>query len=124
MELPLNVRRIVSNPAVKKNKNRIALQYGPLVYCVEGTSNGEFDAGGVVVPEGTAFEISYEPSLLGGVNVLRFDAPVVTVNKDSLSVATFRKKITAIPYFSWNNRGANDMQVWLPSGIQQISINE
>jgi DUF1680 family protein len=123
MDLPMKVRKIVSNPAVKQNKNRVALQYGPLVYCVEG-ANDEFDAGGVIVPDGTTFEISYEPSLLGGVNVLRFDAPVVTVNKDSLSVATFRKKITAIPYFSWNNRGANDMQVWLPSGIQQISINE
>lgn len=124
MNLPMKVRRIVSNPAVKQNRNRIALQYGPLVYCVEGTSNDEFDAGGVIVPEGTAFEISYEPSLLGGVNVLRFAAPVVTIGKDGLSVSTVRKKITAIPYFSWNNRGPNEMQVWLPSAIQHISINE
>lgn len=124
MNLPMKVRRIVSNPAVKQNKNRIALQYGPLVYCVEGTPNDEFDAGGVVVPESTAFEISYEPSLLGGVNVLRFAAPVVTIGKDGLSVSTVRKEVTAIPYFSWNNRGANEMQVWLPSAIQHISINE
>lgn len=123
MDLPMKVKRIVSNQAVKQNKNRIALQYGPLVYCVEGASD-EFDAGGVIVPDGTAFEISYEPSLLGGINVLRFEAPVVTVSKDGLSVTTFRKKITAIPYFSWNNRGASEMQVWLPSSIQKISINE
>ncbi len=123
MNLPMKVRRIVSNPAVKQNKNRTALQYGPLVYCVEDANDG-FDAGGVIVPDGTAFEISYEPSLLGGVNVLRFNAPVVTIGKDGLSVSTLIKKVTAIPYFSWNNRGASEMQVWLPSGIQQISINE
>ena len=123
MDLPMKVRKILSNPAVKQNKNRIALQYGPLVYCVEG-ANDEFDAGGVIVPDGTTFEISYESSLLGGVNVLRFEAPVVTVSHDGLSVSTLRKKITAIPYFSWSNRGSTDMQVWLPSGIQQININE
>ena len=123
MDLPMKVRKILSNPAVKQNKNRIALQYGPLVYCVEG-ANDEFDAGGVIVPDGTTFEISYESSLLGGVNVLRFEAPVVTVSHDGLSVSTLRKKITAIPYFSWSNRGSTDMQVWLPSSIQQININE
>ncbi|HTN08586.1 glycoside hydrolase family 127 protein [Agriterribacter sp.] len=124
MELPMKVRRIISNPAVKQNENRVALQYGPLVYCVEGTPNDEFDAGSVIVPAETNFEISYDASLLGGVNVLRFNAPVVTIHKDGLSVSTINKKITAIPYYSWNNRGANDMQVWLPSAIQQISINE
>ena len=123
MDLPMKVRKILSNPAVKQNKNRIALQYGPLVYCVEG-ANDEFDAGGVIVPDGTTFEISYESSLLGGVNVLRFEAPVVTVSHDGLSVSTLRKKITAIPYFSWSNRGSTDMQVWLPSSIHQINLNE
>ena len=123
MDLPMKVRKILSNPAVKQNKNRIALQYGPLVYCVEG-ANDEFEARGVMVQDCTTFEISYESSLLGGVNVLRFEAPVVTVSHDGLSVSTLRKKITAIPYFSWSNRGSTDMQVWLPSSIQQININE
>jgi len=49
---------------------------------------------------------------------------VVTVSSDSLSVTTAMKEITAIPYFSWNNRGENDMQVWLPVTIKKIRINE
>ncbi|HRQ49560.1 MAG TPA: glycoside hydrolase family 127 protein, partial [Agriterribacter sp.] len=122
MELPMKVRRIASNPAVKQNENRVALQYGPLVYCVEDTDN-TVAAKHVIVPPGTAFKTVFEPSLLGGVNTLVFNAPVVTVSANRLSVATRTQKVTAIPYFSWNNRGAHDMQVWLPSAIREISIN-
>ncbi|MBX2920749.1 MAG: glycoside hydrolase family 127 protein [Chitinophagaceae bacterium] len=123
MELPMKVRRIASNAEVKQNANRIALQYGPILYCIEGEKEG-LKAGNVILPDNTVFQISYEPSLLGGVNVVRFDSPVLTVGNNGLSVSTEIKKVTAIPYFSWNNRGANDMQVWLPASIQKITINE
>ena len=122
MELPMKVRTIVSNSEVKQNANRVALQYGPIVYCVEGEKD-KLKAGNIIVPVNTTFETAYEPSLLGGVNVLRFNAPEVVVGSDGLSVSTLTKKITAIPYYSWNNRGANDMQVWLPVSVQKISIN-
>ncbi|MBX3240259.1 MAG: glycoside hydrolase family 127 protein [Chitinophagaceae bacterium] len=123
MELPMKVRRILSNPKVKQNENRVAVQYGPIVYCVEGEKD-VLKAGAVILPGSTSFELSFEPSLLGGVNVIRFDAPVVTVSADGLSVSTLTKKITAIPYFTWNNRGPNDMQVWLPTSIQRVSVND
>lgn len=123
MELPMKVHSIVSNSEVKQNAGRVALQYGPLLYCIEGEKNG-LKAGNVILPGNTTFETAYEPALLGGVNVLRFDAPVVTIGNDGLSVSTLTQKITAIPYYTWNNRGANDMQVWLPVSVQKISINE
>lgn len=123
LELPMKVKRIASNSLVKQNTNRIALQYGPIVYCIEGEKDG-LKAGNVILPAGTTFETAYESSLLGGVNVLRFNAPVVTIGADGLSVVTATKRITAIPYYSWNNRGTNDMQVWLPASIQKVSVNE
>ncbi|MFT3748565.1 MAG: glycoside hydrolase family 127 protein [Agriterribacter sp.] len=123
MELPMKVRRIVSNTQVKQNAGRVALQYGPMVYCIEGEKDG-LRSGNVILPASTSFEAAFDPSLLGGVNVLRFEAPVVTVNPNGLSVSTSAKKVTAIPYYTWNNRGANDMQVWLPVSVQKISINE
>ncbi len=122
IEFPMKVKRVVSNAAVKQNSNRIALQYGPLMYCVEGADNPDANRG-LVVPANTVFETTFVPSLLGGVNTIRFEAPVLTVSDDAQSVSTIKRKITAIPYFSWNNRGANDMQVWLPSVIKDIRIN-
>lgn len=123
IELPMQVRRIVSNPEIKQNSNRVALQYGPLVYCVEDAGN-EGNTNGLIVPPNTTFDTAFEPLLLGGVNVIRFKAPVIIAGNDGLSVSTQTKNITAIPYFSWNNRGANAMQVWLPSSVQKIRINE
>lgn len=121
MELPMSVRRIASNTALEQNENRVALQYGPLVYCVEGEKN-VLESRNVIVPAATSFQVSFEPELLGGINVLRFDAPVLKVDPSGLSVSTQTQQITAIPYFSWNNRGANDMQVWLPASVQKIKI--
>ncbi|MEP7143760.1 MAG: beta-L-arabinofuranosidase domain-containing protein [Ferruginibacter sp.] len=123
VEFPMVVKRVISNPAVLQNSNRIALQYGPIIYCVEGADNSD-GVFGLVVPANTIFETQFEPSLLGGVNTIHFVAPVVTVSSDGQAVNTFSKKITAIPYFSWNNRGSNSMQVWLPATIKNIIINE
>ncbi len=123
VEFPMKVKRIVSNPAVKQDNNRVALQYGPLMYCVEGADNVNVNTG-LVVPASTTFETKFEPALLGGVNTIRFEAPVLTVSSDSQSVSAVKRKITAIPYFSWNNRGANDMQVWFPYQIKNFGINK
>ena len=120
---PMKVQRILSNEAVQQNNDRIALQYGPMLYCVEAADNKE-GALNLIVPANTVFEPVFEPSLLGGVNILRFDAPVIAINSNGESVSVEKRKITAIPYFSWNNRGAGAMQVWLPSVIKTLRINE
>ena len=123
IEFPMEVKRVISNAAIKQNLNRVALQYGPLVYCVEGADN-QGSALNVILPQGTEFQTLFQPALLGGVNTIQFESPVLIINNDGKSVTTERRKITAIPYFSWNNRGANEMQVWLPSVINNIRINE
>lgn len=122
VSMPMEVRRIATIDSVKQNRDRVALQYGPLVYCVEGADNKDI-VPGLVLPSTTKFTINYRPELLGGVNTIQFTAPVVTTGSDGVSVSTQPKQITAIPYFSWNNRGANEMQIWLPSTIKKLQIN-
>ena len=53
------------------------------------------------------------------VNALTAEVPVVTVNEDGISLKTEKKKIIAIPYYTWANRGKNEMQVWLPKKINE-----
>lgn len=120
ISFPMQVRRIIASDSIKQDRDRIALQYGPLVYCVEGIDNE--NVYGLVVPPATTFTTVFRPDLLGGVNTIRFMAPVITTDKDGASVSTLQKEITAIPYFSWNNRGASDMQVWLPARIRKLEI--
>lgn len=119
---PMEVRQVVSRPEVKQNNGRVALQYGPLVYCVEGKDNGD-NAWSIVMPEKASYVANFQPELLGGVNTISFDANVAQVSADGKSVSTVTKKVTAIPYYSWNNRGASTMQVWLPTSIHTLKIN-
>jgi DUF1680 family protein len=120
VSLPMEVRRVEAIDSVKQDRDRIALQYGPLVYCVEGADNENVE--GLIVPSATKFNVQYSPDLLGGVNTIKFTAPVITTGNDGASVYTQQKAITAIPYFSWNNRGAKDMQIWLPSRVRKVAI--
>jgi DUF1680 family protein len=99
LDLPMAVRAVHGNPLVAATKDRIAFERGPIVYCVEAV-NREYvpENLGVVSPSRVATE--FRPDLLGGVDVLLIDS-------------TERERITAIPYFSWNNRGLAPMAVWL-----------
>lgn len=119
---PMEVRKIVAREEVQVNKGRIALQRGPLVYCVEGVDNGG-KAWNFIVPENTRFASKYDPNKLGGITTIQFDAPVMEVVADGSNISSTNKTITAIPYYSWANRGSSEMQVWLPIKISDVKIN-
>lgn len=118
----MEVKKVVAKDSLLQNNNRIALQRGPLVYCVEGVDNNE-QAWNMVVPENTSFVANYNKDLLHGVVTLKAEVPVVNASADGLSVATHKKTITAIPYYAWANRGKSPMQVWLPTKINDIKVN-
>jgi hypothetical protein len=118
---PMEVREIVSRPEVKQNAGRLALQYGPLVYCVEGADN-EGSAWNFILPANASYEVQYEGRLLGGVNTIRFEGKVLSVSPDGQTIHTKNRSIKAIPYYTWNNRGAGEMQVWLPTRFDQLTI--
>ncbi len=118
----MQVREIVSRPELKQNDARIALQYGPMVYCVEGADNSNA-AFNFVVGEKPAYNVEFNAGLLNGINTIRFNANALEIAADGRSVNTIKKQITAVPYYSWNNRGANEMQVWLPTNINKVQVN-
>jgi hypothetical protein len=121
LQLPMPVRRISATDSVKANRDRVALQRGPLVYCVEGVDNGG-KAMNLIVPDGVLFTSQYNADLLGGVVTLQGEAPAVVVSDDGASVTTVTKKITAIPYYAWANRGKGQMQLWLPRKAGDVRV--
>lgn len=122
LKLPMSIKRIESRKEVKQDEDRIALQRGPLVYCVEGADNNG-QAWNMILPDDAAFETSFKNDLLEGVQIIQFDAPTIQVSSDGQSIKTETKKITAIPYYAWCNRGQNAMQVWLPKRIKDVKVN-
>jgi len=122
LSLPMNVQEVAARESITANVDRVALQRGPLVYCVEGADN-DGQAWNILMPENTTFQTSFQKDLLNGVVTIQAEVPVVVVSSDSQNVSTVKKTITAIPYYSWCNRGSNPMQVWLPRKIKDIKLN-
>jgi uncharacterized protein len=123
IDFPMIVRKISSREEVKENHNRVALQYGPLVYCVEGKDNND-KAWNFILAGNDKSEVKYVPGLLGGVNQILFNAKVVDIKSNGGDMGTSVQKITAIPYYAWCNRGSGEMQVWLPTSFTAVRVNE
>jgi len=107
LELPMPVRRVYANPRVRANAGRVALQRGPIVYCVEGVDHGGRVADLVLPPE-APLAAEHRPDLLGGLTVITGKAQRLREGG-----ATEPLALTAIPYYAWDNRGAGEMAVWL-----------
>lgn len=96
MDMPVEV--IASDPRVKENVGKRALQRGPLVYCMEEVDNPElFDR--MALTTNTTFQTVFASHTLDGVETI--------LAKDGLQTATF------IPYYAWDNRTAGKMKVWI-----------
>ena len=121
-KIPMNIKKVVARNELKYNNERIALQRGPLVYCIEGADNNG-KAWNVVAPTKSAFETENFSVLDEKVVSLIADLPVLEIASDGLSAKTSNQKVRAIPYYTWCNRGSNPMQIWLPVSLKDVKIN-
>jgi len=72
--LPMSIRRIVADKKVKDDENLTALEYGPIVYCVEGIDNNN-QVDNLTLPDAAVLKTHKRNDLLGGVNVISEDVP-------------------------------------------------
>ncbi|TMI62562.1 MAG: glycoside hydrolase family 127 protein [Bacteroidetes bacterium] len=122
IDIPLRSQIVKARPELKQDSNRVAIQRGPIVYCIEGADNNG-KAWNIIIPENTKFEAIDYKVQDENIKALTAEVPVVSVGEDGLSIKTEKKKIIAIPYYTWANRGKNEMQVWLPTKITNIKLN-
>ena len=119
--LPMNIRRVLANDNVPADKGKVAIERGPIVYCLEGVDNGG-KLGGMILPDNTPLTSSYAADKLSGVQIISGEANFFTPSADGLTILSDKRKITAIPYFVWNNRGANEMKVWIARKISDLKL--
>jgi DUF1680 family protein len=120
VNLPMEVRRVVANENVKDDIGKVALQRGPLMYCAEWVDNNG-KTSNIIIPANTTFTSEYKPDLLNGVTILKAEVPAVVINNNE-SIATVKQSFTAIPYYSWANRGKGEMMVWFPVQVKDIDL--
>ncbi|MCX7817682.1 MAG: glycoside hydrolase family 127 protein [Kiritimatiellae bacterium] len=114
LRLPMLPRRVRSHPAVSNNAGHVALERGPIVYCIEGADHPGGRVRNLWLPEDAPLSAEERPELLGGVVVIR--APGRARGAVDLGRLEDRPaEILAIPYNVWCHRGANEMRVWIPT---------
>ena len=121
VQLPMDVERVISNENIQANKGLVALQRGPLVYCLEHADN-KGKAMNIIFPDQADFTTSFDPALLGGIMTVHSKVPVAEVSGDGQSIETVLKEIIAIPYYAWANRGEGEMEVWVPRRVTNIRL--
>lgn len=112
LDLPMPVRRVLGNPKIAATKGQVALERGPVVYCLEGIDNAGsvFD---VALPEAAKVVPESKEGLLGGVMVLNIGGARRVKRGDGGKLEVTPANLTAIPYACWNNRGLSPMTVWM-----------
>lgn len=114
LSLEMKPKRIWSNTLVSADAGRIALQYGPIVYCIESVDNGDridelcllHDSDISIIENGFAW----------GLPELEADGL-----REHLSGSLYSSKpptqtpvkLRLVPYFAWGNRGKGEMAVWI-----------
>jgi DUF1680 family protein len=117
--LDMPVERVVANPAVPDNVGKVALQRGPIVYCLEQCDHAA-PVPSISLPD-KAKLTARRVRLLGGCVVIEGAATAVSpadwkgdLYRPSREVQTKKIRIRAVPYSLWANRKPGAMTVWLP----------
>ncbi len=128
LSFPMTAEIVASNPRVAEDTGRVAVQRGPIIYCMEqiDQANGNSLSDLSIAVEqkpGNEFQSEYKNDLLDGVEVLHHKGAAYEVSSSQealYSEASFSARktrpedLTLIPYYAWANRQPTPMQVWVP----------
>ncbi|MGI8743284.1 MAG: glycoside hydrolase family 127 protein [Bryobacteraceae bacterium] len=124
LQFDMDPKLLAANPQVVEDNGKVAVQRGPLVYCLEQIDQQTKLADLLFANPAMSFEASFRGDLLGGIEVLKHDGAAYETPVASeplylpLNQAASRKikpaALTLIPYYAWANREQTAMEVWIP----------
>ncbi|WP_407676479.1 glycoside hydrolase family 127 protein [Perspicuibacillus lycopersici] len=113
---PMKPERIWSNPKVRENLGKVAIQRGPILYCLEEVDNGK-ELPAIQLPRQSILQEVNGTGLFEGMVTIKAEAYRLVENTDDLYVNNALLKtpciIKAVPYFAWCNRQPGEMLVWI-----------
>ena len=108
INFPMEVRRVLANDNAEDDRGKVALERGPVVFCLEGKDQPDNTVFDKYILDSTPILSHFEKDLLNGVVVLEGNAKELQRNGEVKDV-----RFRAIPYSTWNNRGGDQMEVWI-----------
>lgn len=113
--LPMDVHRVVASDLVAEDKGKVALERGPIVYCLEWPDNGGRVQNSVVKDDAAISVVDDSETFAdhaAAVKSLKIEGECMTYGADDKAYAE-AKTLTAMPYYTWANRGDGEMEVWI-----------
>lgn len=120
--LDMPVRYTVANNMVEEDNNHIAVERGPLVYCMENADADVESLDDIMLSLDAKYHMEDFEIEGRHMTVLKGDA--YRINREGYNAAalyqTFhhplleKTSIRMIPYFAWDNRGFGEMKIWMP----------
>jgi len=123
LRLPVDARFVAANPRVRDDVGKVAVERGPLVYCMEALDQPQGSNVFDWFIDGTQRPRSeWRADFLGGVTAVRATGVRLSPGGDMRPLyemagsprQTQAGEITLIPYYTFSNREPTSMQVWLP----------
>lgn len=113
------VRTVIANQKVTDDKSKVAVERGPLVYCAEAADNNGEPVLRAVMGKKPTFSVVDNYSIQNTetknapaftVKAIKTEGQILNDSADGISLKDCT--LTLIPYYAWNHRGANQMNVW------------
>lgn len=110
---------IYSNPLIKENRNKVSLQYGPFIYCIENVKNdsylwlNEINTKEKIQP---ITDADFPFVKCFKVKSQKIDETTLKNNllyTEDETIKYIEKELNFIPYFCWGNRNSTEMKVWI-----------
>jgi len=119
LDMPMPVERVEARPDVRMDCGRVALQRGPVVFCLEQADNGP-GLERIALPRNARISARFDKGLLQGVVVLTATAKRLSA-RDWAPGQLYRPsrprhetvRVRAVPYAVWANREPGEMVVWI-----------
>ncbi|GAA1434668.1 glycoside hydrolase family 127 protein [Microlunatus lacustris] len=125
LQLPLEPRLTAADPRLDVDRGCVAVERGPLVYCLEGVDHDGRRLDDLVLATDQPLETAAEDAELGPVVLVRATGAVRgrpaaswwPYGSAAAAAASTQEQvpITAVPYFAWGNRAEGAMRVWVPT---------
>ncbi|MCI8725411.1 MAG: hypothetical protein HFG66_04645 [Hungatella sp.] len=124
LSLDMPARLTVANSMVEETENHVAVERGPLVYCMESPDADVDTLDDLLLPADARFET--EPIWVEGRKMTALKSVFFSLERDRgdkkalyQTLGRYKKvprEVRLIPYFAWDNRGMGEMRIWFPAG--------
>ena len=125
LDMPMPARLTEAHPRIESTRGCVAIERGPLVYCLETADNPDGHVADLEIDTAAPLESTWAPDRLGGVVLVKATGWAVETRPwanqlyrqvGAPPAARRRVALTAVPYYAWANREPGAMRIWIPRG--------